>query len=86
MSSIEKANLLLRISFFFKELAMVDVDHINIIHMKACCESARVGPILLRINFCEYILVARVHVEEQAPQFLRDRAALSVRWLRVDPG
>ena len=58
MNSIYKANLLLRISIFFKDLASVDVDHIKIVYMKACCGNARAGPILMRINFCECILMA----------------------------
>ena len=36
MNPIFKANLLLRISIFFKGLATVDVDHLQIIYMKAC--------------------------------------------------
>ena len=87
MYSIYKTNLLLRISIFFKDLASVDVGHIKIIDMKACCGTARAGPLPLRINYCEYIVADVASLEtsefmlkEQAPQFLRDRAAPSFRW------
>ena len=49
-----------RISIFFKDFASVDVDHTEIIYMKACCGCACAGPTPLRINFCECILVAVV--------------------------
>ena len=55
MNSIYKANLLLHINTFFKDLARVDVDHTKIIYIKTCCGKFRAGPILLRINFCECI-------------------------------
>ena len=57
-NSVSKANLVPRISIFFKDLGSVDVDHTKIICMKACCGDGRAGPIPLRINFCECVLVA----------------------------
>ena len=55
MYSIYKTNLSLRISIFFKDLASVDVGHIKIIDMKACCGtcsrwSVTVANKLLRVH------------------------------------
>ena len=57
MTSISVANLLLRVSIFLRDLVSVDVDHTEIINMKACCGKGRSGPIPWRINFCECHLV-----------------------------
>ena len=53
MNSVYEANLLLRISIFFKHSAAVDI-----LYMKACCWNALAGPIPLRIHFYGCILVA----------------------------
>ena len=58
MNSIKMANLLLRISIFFMDLASVDVDHTKIVRTKARCGNARAGPIPFGIHLWECIVVS----------------------------